>query len=199
MSAEIAIQVTPPKVPKLQRIPATRLAKELDGEKETVRTAKSADNATVQGSLGHAVLEQLALNEWDGSVGDWLARLCDDFGIGPDEAAALKDRIEKTAELMRKLTAGKQEIRPELPFVLHDGDRLIDGTIDLLCRSGERVTIFDYKFTEADDAAVAEAYHGQMEIYCKAAQKAFPKSGNPKISLVVVSARETRLVPLQGS
>jgi len=199
LAAALKTLSPPPEKPTLQRIPATRLAKELGGEKETTWTAKSADNATAQGSLGHAVLEQLALNEWDGCVGDWLERLCDEFGIGTAEAATLKNRIEKTRELMRELTAGLQEIRPELPFVLLDGDRLIDGTIDLLCRKDDHVTIFDYKFTEADDAAVAEAYRGQMEIYCKAAQKAFPKSGNPKISLVVVSSRETRLVPLQGS
>jgi len=196
LAAALQTLAPPPEMPKLQRIPATRLAKELDGEKETVRTAKSADNATAQGSLGHAVLEQLALNEWSGSVGDWLERLCDEFHIGSVEAATLKNRIEKTAELMRELTAGTQEIRPELPFVLHDGDRLIDGTIDLLCRSDDRIMIFDYKFTEADDAAVLVAYRGQMEIYFKAAQKAFLKSGKPEISLVVVSAGEARLVPV---
>jgi ATP-dependent exoDNAse (exonuclease V) beta subunit len=189
----------PPEKPKLQRIPATRLAKELGGDAGTARTVKSTDNATAQGSLGHAVLEQLALNEWNGSVSDWLERLCDEFSIGTVEAATLKTRIEKTRELMCKLTAGHQDIRPELPFVLHDGDRLIDGTIDLLCHSDDRVTIFDYKFTEADDAAVVEAYRGQMEIYCKAARKAFPKTGTPEISLVVVSAKESRLVSLQGS
>jgi hypothetical protein len=58
---------------------------------------------------------------------------------------------------------------------------------------------FDYKFTEAEDADVTEAYRGQMELYCKAARKAFPKTKDPEIFLIVVSARKVRLVPLQGS
>ena len=199
LAAALKTLSPPPAKPTLQRIPATRLAKELSGETKVKWTAKSADNTAAQGSLGHAVLEQLALNGWNGSAGEWLARLCNEFGIETAEAATLKSRVEKTRELMRKLTAGIPEIRPELPFVLHDGDRLVDGTIDLLCLSDDRVTLFDYKFTEAEDADVTEAYRGQMELYCKAAQKAFPKTKDPELFLIVVSARKVRLVPLQGS
>ncbi len=97
---------------------------------------------------------------------------------------------------MRELTADMPELRPELPFVLHDGDRLIDGTIDLLCHTAGGYAIFDYKFTEAPDDAVADAYRGQMEIYCKAARKIFPKDGNPEIALVIISSEGPRLLDL---
>jgi len=183
----------PPAPPSLQRIPATRLAKELAPRR--TGDMHVAPTSTALGSLGHAVLEQLALNDWSGSVGDWLETLRDEFGLEKTEAASMQGRIEQTRELMRELTAGMQEIRPELPFVLHDDDRLVDGTIDLLCRSGDGFAIFDYKFTEADDAAVVDAYRGQMEIYCKAAEKWFPDAGEASIQLVVVSEKEARLVP----
>jgi ATP-dependent helicase/nuclease subunit A len=189
----------PPEPPKLKRISATRLAKETEDTKDAVWTAAATDNATALGSLGHAVLEQLAINGWTGSAKGWLERLCDEFGIGTAEAATLKNRIEATRDLMSELTADTQELRPELPFVLHDGDRLIDGTIDLLCRTGDLVAIFDYKFTEADDAAVTAAYHGQMAIYCKAARKAFPIAGAPEASLVIISATGPRVVAVHGS
>jgi ATP-dependent exoDNAse (exonuclease V) beta subunit len=123
--------------------------------------------------------------------------LRNEFGIEPGDAAALKPRIETTRAMMRDLTAGQHDLRPELPFVLLDGDRLIDGTIDLLCRSDDQIALFDYKFTEADVESVLETYRGQMEIYCRAARRAFPESGDLQASLVVISAEETRLVQVR--
>ncbi len=194
LATALQILPPPPAPPTLQRIPATRLAKE-HAPHLPYRTG-DIHVAPTMGSLGHAVLEQLALNDWNGSVSDWLERLHDGFGIGRSEAQSLGKRIEQTHKLMVGLTAGMQEIHPELPFVLHDGDRLIDGTIDLLCRSNDGFVIFDYKFTEADDAAVIDAYRGQMEIYGKATRNAFPEAGDPDISLVVISAKGPRLIPV---
>jgi len=193
LTSALQILPPPPAPLSLQRIPATQLAKE-HALSPLRPLAPSSDNATALGSLGHAVLEQLALNGWNGSVGDWLEILRDGFGIGKTEAATLEGRIEQTRKLMIGLTAGMQEIRPELPFVLHDGDQLIDGTIDLLCHSGDGFVIYDYKFTEANDAAVAATYHGQMEIYRKAAEKFAPKAIGSTIQIVVVSAKGPRLV-----
>lgn len=188
----------PPAIPKLQRIPATRLAKESDElEPEIERySTLPTEKAAAMGSLGHAVLEQLALNGWNGVVEDWLERLCDEFGVAPAEASTLSERIGRTRLLMLGLTGGMREIRPEFPFVLLDGNRLIDGTIDLLCNNAEGVVIFDYKFTEAKDHAVVDTYREQMKIYCQAATKAFPNAKDPEVSLVVVTAKETRLVPM---
>jgi len=189
----------PPPRPTLQRIPATKLAKEIAPSRRTGDThvAPAAPTAPEMGTLGHAVLEQLALNSWQGSVIDWLEKLRDNFGIEKAEAATLENRIEETRILMAELTASMQEIRPEFPFVLHDGDRLIDGTVDLLCRTADGFALFDYKFTEADDSAVADAYRGQMEIYRQAAQRAFPEAGTSATTLVVVSAKGVRLVPVR--
>jgi ATP-dependent exoDNAse (exonuclease V) beta subunit len=98
---------------------------------------------------------------------------------------------------MAKLTANRLEIRPELPFVLHEGNQLIDGTIDLLCRTPDGFTLFDYKFTEAPDAAIISAYQGQMKIYQRAAQHIFPEGGTSSIILIVISAQDIRQVPIR--
>lgn len=195
-----ALQALPPSPqhPELKRIPATRLAKKQD-ELEPALTDETpeyqtADNASAMGSLGHAVLEQLALNGWRGSVEEWLEALRDDFGIGKVKAAGLADRIGQTRDLMLGLTSGIRKIHPEFPFVLHDGDTLIDGTIDLLCFTANGYAIYDYKFTEADDNTVAEQYRGQMDIYRKAADRLIPKAKESKIHLVVVSSNAPRLV-----
>jgi ATP-dependent helicase/nuclease subunit A len=190
----------PPAKPKLHRLPATRLAKEqdeLEQREDFDATAfQSLENAAAMGSLGHAVLEQLALNDWFGSAADWLEILCDSFGVGKQQALELGQRIERTCGLMAELTAGMAALLPEFPFVLHEGDTLIDGTIDLLCETRNGFSIFDYKFTEADDATVAEQYRGQMAIYRQAAEKRHPGATVAELWLVVVSSAAPRLVPL---
>jgi ATP-dependent exoDNAse (exonuclease V) beta subunit len=196
LAAALASLTPPPEAPRLQRIPATKLANELDDGKEKKRSVKSEENAAALGSLGHAVLEQLALNDWEGSVAEWLESLRDEFGIGKAEAAVLRKRIEQTRELMRELTGGMQETRPEFPFLLLDDNRLIDGTIDLLCRTSSGGAIYDYKFTEATDSAAADAYRGQMAIYHQAAGRVFPDLEKIAINLVVVSETGPRLVPV---
>jgi ATP-dependent exoDNAse (exonuclease V) beta subunit len=201
LAAALETLSPPPEKPKLRRLPATRLARESDRMEPDPGHGPvgASEKAAALGSLGHAVLEQLALSGWDGSVDDWLARLRDEFNIGMREAAALTPRIDAARQMMRDLTAGQEEMRPELPFVLHDADRLIDGTIDLLCRTGDKVSLFDYKFTEADTDTVLDTYRRQMEIYCRAARKAFPESRDPTASLVVVGPDDVRVVPIQGS
>ncbi|WP_372845347.1 UvrD-helicase domain-containing protein [Pontiella sp.] len=189
-----------PAKPTLKRIPATRLAKEMDelepDETQEPTSFKSMDNAAALGSLGHAVLEQLALNHWTGSVDDWLEILRDGFGASKTEAAKMAPRIEQTRALMTGLTGLVKELHPEFPFVLLEGDTLIDGTIDLLCGTPDGFAIFDYKFTEADDATVAAQYRAQMEIYRKAAEKKFPRAESADIQLVVVSTSGARSIPI---
>ncbi len=191
----------PPKKPVLQRMPATQFAQEQDeAEADPVYESghfESMENAAALGSLGHAVLEQLALNDWEGDVSCWLEKLRDDFGADKKQAAALADRIEKTRAAMMTATAGMPELRPELPFVLLHENLLIDGTIDLLCRTPDGYAIFDYKFSEASDEQLAANYRKQMELYNRAAEKLCPYAGSGSTNLVAVSCRGARFVPIE--
>jgi len=189
----------PPTEPVLRRIPATRLAKELDPVSSTADfpDATSPKHAAALGSLGHAVLEQLALNRWQGSVSSWLEKLHPEYGLDYAEAAALEARVERTRTLMQKQTESLPEIRPEIPFVLREENRLIDGTIDLLCGTKNSFTIFDYKFTGMSDNDVLDQYCGQMRIYQEAALKFYPEARNSAVVLVVITPADTRLVPIE--
>ncbi len=191
----------PPRLSPLQRLPATRLAREQD----EIERDHEATDATIQhtsacsaalGSLGHAVLEQLALNDWQGSVAEWLENLRDDFAIGKEDAASMTDRIEQTRNQMVSLTATMTDVRPEFPFVLRRDNMLIDGTIDLLCRSEHGFALFDYKFTESTTDEVARQYQAQMEIYQQAAEKCFPDAAEASINLIVVSSKSVSVVPV---
>lgn len=198
-----ALQSLPPAParPTLQRIPATRLAKEEDeAEPDYEETAgpilRTAPVSTALGSLGHAVLEQLALNHWEGSISNWLERLRDDFELTRAQAEALTERIEQTRSLMIQLTADVEALRPEFPFVLHHRNNIIDGTIDLLCQAADGFAIFDYKFTEGEDPAILAQYKGQMELYHLAAHHAFPNAVRAQITLIIISAAGPRQLPI---
>jgi ATP-dependent helicase/nuclease subunit A len=198
LAAALATLQPAPKRPELQRIPATRLAKAQDecepGRDRDSTTFQSVKNSAAMGSLGHAVLEQLALNDWQGSVEHWLETLRAEFGIEKEEASALLERIEQTRHLMAELTSTMTGIQPEFPFVLHEDSTLIDGSIDLLCHSVSGSIIFDYKFTEAPDNVLVEEYRNQMELYRQAAQRAGAGPDKPEVRLVVVSASGPRMV-----
>jgi ATP-dependent exoDNAse (exonuclease V) beta subunit len=190
-----------PAQPDLRRIAATQLAgeqDEMDIEHEEPAAAGLQTGATsaALGSLGHAVLEQLALNGWQGSSTEWLNILRHDFSIAQPEAAALKKRIEETSALMASLTGDMTEIRPEFPFVLHHENKIIDGTIDLLCRTKDGFTVFDYKFTESGETDAVDQYRGQMEIYRRAAEKCFPHAAEAGTELILISSRGVKQVPL---
>ena len=200
-SAALATLPAPPKQPTFSRAPATRLAKEQDELEPRIdaepRPFQSMENAAALGSLGHAVLEHLALNDWQGSVEEWLEALRDEFGASKAQALKLADRVERTRELMIGLTADMKALRPEFPFVLRDGDKLVDGTIDLLCETDEGFAIFDYKFTESSDDVLREDYRSQMEIYRTAAERAYPSAGESSVHLVAVSSAPPRLTRVE--
>ncbi|MDF7801454.1 UvrD-helicase domain-containing protein [Pontiellaceae bacterium B1224] len=187
-----------PAIPALQRMPATRFAKEQDEIEIELQYESSnfqpLENAAALGSLGHTVLEQLALNNWDGDIFQWLEIFRHEFDASKTEALTLAPRIEDARAQMIDATRGMSELRPEFPFVLQEGNNLIDGTIDLLCQTASGFSIFDYKFTEATDQTVAANYQEQMNIYRKAAEKLYPSADEASTLLVVISSKGTRFI-----
>jgi len=190
-----AIELLPPPLPHptLQRLPATRAGKA--NEPSFFESQAPSDMTSNLGSLGHAVLEQLALNNWNGQVSSWLEKLCPTFFIKKTETAVLLHRIERARTWMQKETL-HSTLFPELPFVLHHENQLIDGTIDLLCLAKNKITLFDYKFTNQSDEALKKSYRGQMEIYAQAAQQLYPNIKTIEKILVILSKTALRTLSL---
>lgn len=188
----------PPPVSTLRRIPATTLAKAEQPKPapSNTRSGNKRARATELGTLGHAVLEQLALNDWTGSATHWIEQLHATHELKLSEAKPLIPLIEQTVELIRELTADMKELQPELPFVLLEQNTLIDGTIDLLTRTENGFAIFDYKFTEANDAKVLQTYRRQMQIYHQAAERIYPYAAESRTHLIVISSTGPRVVPV---
>jgi ATP-dependent exoDNAse (exonuclease V) beta subunit len=188
---------SPPPPPRLQRIAATQRAEQLLEKKNYSSLSTSSKSAFSEelGSLGHAVLEQLALHHWQGSVSHWIETLRPHFGIQKNLATRLESPIEHTRLWMQKQT-NNQTLHPEFSFLLHQKDLLIDGTIDLLAHSESSFCLFDYKFTEQPDGTLIELYRPQLEIYLQAARHAFPKHQQEKVGLIAISSNGSRFIPI---
>ncbi len=66
----------------------------------------------------------------------------------------------------------------ELPFVLYENDKYIEGRIDVIYKKDNKITVMDYKTnrykTEKDKKEIFEKYKKQKEYYLKAVKKIFP-------------------------
>jgi ATP-dependent exoDNAse (exonuclease V) beta subunit len=108
--------------------------------------------------------------------------LLDQHGLDAKlDAAALASRIEASmAQLAR--THSPERVFAEVPLQLAHGDRLMNGTADLLMISAETIVLADHKVldTQADPetlAAQAQHYAAQLSWYRRALSAAFPDSG----------------------
>ncbi|MFA7257159.1 MAG: UvrD-helicase domain-containing protein [Kiritimatiellales bacterium] len=128
------------------------------------------------GTVGHAVLEELAKSGWSGDI----PALVEQFGDA--ENVVLIKQLEAARAVLRKETAGATELFAEHPFVLKRGDVILDGTIDLLVefspssslRAGCARKIFDYKFTNESPETAMEIYSPQLAAYKEAVEKLYP-------------------------
>lgn len=122
------------------------------------------------GTLGHAVLEELAASGW---VGD-IAELVELFGNGFEQSGELIEKLEAVRTVLAEKTAGAQALFAEHPFVLRRGDLILDGSIDLLAQCSDHWKIFDYKFSDDTASHALETYGPQLAAYREAVGKLHP-------------------------
>ena len=152
-------------------------------------------NPAVYGSLGHAVLEELAKNRWVGDVPALVELFGDEFG--KLETESLIKQLEAAREALRKETAEAETLWAEHPFVLKRGDVILDGTIDLLAQMSSNVwKILDYKFTNESPETALGTYAPQLEAYCEAVRKLYPDA-EVSAALVLIGA-SVQTVRLRG-
>ena len=155
------IRYVPLKVPAgLERRPVTSLCERglLIANRQS-----SISNPSLYGTVGHAVLEELAKNKWAGRIPELVEFFAVELGLnGLDvnsplrpgspggvalpvnsnqmgraslsERAALVEQMEAARVVLRKETAGATALFAEHPFVLKRNDVILDGTIDLLVK-----------------------------------------------------------------
>jgi len=183
------VRYVPLKVPEgLKRKTATSFCE----KKLAIGNQKSSiANPSRYGTIGHAVLEELAKTRWEGTIPELVALFSAEFG--EVEADLLIVQLEAARELLRKETVDATALFTEHPFVLKRGDVLLDGTIDLFAQFSDGFKIFDYKFTNESPEAALEIYAPQLAAYKEALEKLHPCA---EVSAALVLIGESvRLVP----
>jgi ATP-dependent exoDNAse (exonuclease V) beta subunit len=135
------------------------------------------------GTIGHAVLEELARNAWHGDIPALVELFSAEFGEVEDNL--LIPQLEAARDLLRKETAGAAALFTEHPFVLKRGNVILDGTIDLLAQLSNGWKIFDYKFTNETPENALAGYSPQLEAYREAVQKLYPDAA-VSVALVLI-------------
>ncbi|MBC8207391.1 MAG: UvrD-helicase domain-containing protein [Kiritimatiellaeota bacterium] len=183
------------KVPAgVARKPVTSLVEHL---KPKAQGLKPANDRRAFGTLGHAVLEELAKNNWAGNIPE-LLRL-----FGANEYEGLEEQLEAAREVLAKETAGAELLFAEHPFVLKRGDLILDGTIDLLAQfnaagvtSSSQLKILDYKFSDESPEAALETYGPQLAAYKEAVEALHP--GEQVSAALVLIGAAVRVISLRG-
>jgi ATP-dependent helicase/nuclease subunit A len=145
----------------------------VENPKPQAASLKPTNDRRSFGSLGHAVLEELAKNRWVGDIPALVELFGDEFG--KIETKPLIKQLETAREVLRKETAGAAALFTEHPFVMKRGDLILDGTIDLLAQMPSNAwKILDYKFTNESPETALEIYTPQLEAYREAVQRLHP-------------------------
>jgi ATP-dependent helicase/nuclease subunit A len=155
-------------------------------------------NPSLYGTLGHAVLEELAKKNWSGDVQILVEQA---GGASLSERAVLAGQLEAARAVLKKETAGATALLTEHPFVLKRGDVILDGTMDLLVEfppssslgAGNQWKIHDYKFSNEAPETARATYSPQLAAYKEAVEKLHP--GEPVSASLILIGETVRVVP----
>jgi len=186
------VSYVPLNIPKgSERRPVTSLCR----KNSSTRNQKTAIvNSPQYGILGHAVLEELAKNGWDGDIPEMVERFgraslserLSAIACRATAEAALVEQLEAARKVLRKETEGAEALFVEHPFVLKRDDMILDGTIDLLVQKSSKAwKIFDYKFSNESPETALETYSPQLAAYQEAVEKLNP-SAEVSAALVLI-------------
>lgn len=117
------------------------------------------------GSLCHRVLEHIDFKKPE--VTKLLDHLADDPSLAAEARPILEAFVRTPA--FKELAKGKILAR-ELPFLMRDGEAMLQGAIDLVVKIGSRVVVVDYKTEPASDDAKGR-YAEQRRWYLKAVKE----------------------------
>ncbi|MBD3368512.1 MAG: AAA family ATPase [Candidatus Eisenbacteria bacterium] len=141
------------------------------------------------GTLVHAVLERIDLERPD-DVEELARSLARTEGLAAEavaDAAALLERALGTPTLRR--AAAAHTVLREAPFCMRDGNRFVEGKIDLVFEDDDGLVVVDYKtdvVPEGGTAALADAYRRQAEAYAAAVERV---AGRPPTDVLLLALR----------
>ena len=175
-----------------ERLTTTSLAKKINSK------IYSAENNKLKniGILGHLILELAAQAKWNIDVEKEIINLFKQYDLNYSDVKNLKEKLINVIKIMKKETSGSKNLITEYPFLLKENDKLIDGIIDLISITDNKITIFDYKFSNKSDEILKEEYKNQLDIYLRAVNYKFMNYSDIRTYLVSISDEDSRLIKL---
>ncbi len=186
---------------RLKRTPAGRYRRETpSAEKEEPLgiTAFSAGAGFKLGSALHALMERVALDGTDDARRS-AALLARASGI-EEQAGRLAELAHQClgSPVIKRAAKAPRALR-EVPFTLLEGERLVEGRIDLLFEEEGSLVLVDYKADAVSPGELperVERYRQQGRLYAEAAGKI---CGRPVKEVVFLFAAIPEEVSLQGA
>lgn len=135
-----------------------------------------AASSRLLGTVVHRLVQRLGLSAANRDDG-WLASVAERL-VRHDEAMAMDAALTHEAVALYRAICAHPDVQAafaageafhEVPFTFSTEDGILRGTIDCLVRSGERITIIDFKTGRG-----AAADEQQMELYRQAVVALFP-------------------------
>ncbi|MCH8287497.1 MAG: UvrD-helicase domain-containing protein [Candidatus Marinimicrobia bacterium] len=156
--------------------------KELDGVKEPELNrpqgseASSGPGGPKFGEMAHKLFERTDFKIE--STGSEIEKIIGEYNIEKDKSAVYAQELQRIIEEFRKteifeelIKVDSEDIKREEPFFFNFEDVLIEGTIDLMYRSGDGWILLDYKTDRVEGKRIdekVEYYKSQLLIYAKA-------------------------------
>ncbi len=156
-------EVRPEEIIPLPRTEADRIlniTQYVDSLTDDEVKSEKEKRITTFGTLVHLLLENAVLGEMTDTT--LFFRDEEEHDAIIESAMRLRDNF-LTSDFRKALEGYK--LYPEKEFYIKDGDTVVDGIIDLLCISKDRIIIVDYK---TDSIRAPEKHRAQLGYYRKA-------------------------------
>ena len=152
--------VRPDEIIPLPSVRADRILSTVSGETDEEKEAAKEERITSFGTLVHLLLENYVLGEET----DTSSFFPDDRDRETIIESAYDLRDNFLSSDFRKTLDG-YTLHPEKEFLIQDGNNTVEGIIDLMCVSPDKVIIVDYK---TDSIKAPERHRAQLGYYRKA-------------------------------
>ena len=149
-------------------------------ENQKIKKGNTTEKSLYTGILIHSVLEEIDFKDF--SLEKTISKIKEKMDNVPKR---FKKEVEKKAikimetfhksDILDELKKSKIIFR-EVPFVLKEKDRFIEGRIDIIYEKDGKLFIMDYKTADfIDEKNARKKYILQKEYYLKAVKKIFPE------------------------
>lgn len=173
-----------------ERIITSSITKEISDDNYCIEREKIKNI----GILGHTILENAAKLKWNINIESEINKHRHQYNLIEEDTINLKEKLIDVIDIMIKETQSSKELIAEYPFLLKSDDKLIDGVIDLISISKNKISIYDYKFSNILPCELIEKYKDQLYIYSQAVKNKYNDNKEIELYLISISDKKSELV-----